>query len=69
MSKGPQYHQKTFFKVELWHLLAMAALFLWSIGLATRNYSIPADLNGDLIIITLSGAALTLSARRNGERK
>jgi hypothetical protein len=27
MSEGSQYHQETFFKVGLWHLLAMAALF------------------------------------------
>jgi hypothetical protein len=59
MPEGSQNQHKAYLKVQLWHLLAMAILFVWSIGVTIQRVAAPADLRGDLIVVALCGVVLT----------
>ena len=60
MPKGPQ-GQKRYFHVELWHVCAIAAIFLIGLGLTARNlFVLHVSLLGDLIGIASTGFLLAL---------
>jgi hypothetical protein len=60
MPKGPQ-GQKRYFHVELWHVCAIAALFVIALSMTARNLLfLHVSFLGDLIGIASTGFLLAL---------